>query len=583
MSAEIVKQHYIALAKLLKIYRTAPLDRHLIKASHDFCKSLYSAAKKHPELIFAQPQLYKPQLPFIVNLTFNSAALTCLLAVRNKFDPSVTMQLMCGSISIYALEQASIEEHYQTDKDNLQSLINKIGLRKAKFSQLLKTNQQQIWLSTYLLCSHIHLTYYPRTSLTSPITALAYMANKFALFGTPNKQRQATSFAHIIKHLSLECCPKWYELLTPLLQYPSVSPLGSYIRLRDGSIHIVLSLSSKGLITKPIPSKQSVLAHSDKTVIQLTSAEKVIHSYPCQQLKRFTRLSQWWSADLIDWIANNKEHQHITAFAPILPVQSAPASLLVIQDQLSHINADIRVISKAIEKEPAFAHQLQVSASISNRKKQPIQNIQQSLAMLGFERTNHILIQHALLSRLNQQYFPLQQALLTFSQFFVFIVAELATKTKLASPELARTTAYFLMSRLFTLPSIRSLNYWGRSTLASFQLEDLIKVKETQNLKHDGFLLANAWQQNKQMLAVLQQYDLVMQKLDNKQSTRQYCYLLGLSLTLAQEYYFSEATRSKVTELYFNAGLVELGMSQAEVMNMMTNIVSSTNAFCQLE
>ena len=73
MSAEIVKQHYIALAKLLKIYRTAPLDRNLLKASHDFCKSLYSAAKKHPELIFAQPQLYKPQLPFIVNLTFNSA------------------------------------------------------------------------------------------------------------------------------------------------------------------------------------------------------------------------------------------------------------------------------------------------------------------------------------------------------------------------------------------------------------------------------------------------------------------------------------------------------------------------------
>tara|TARA_R110002167_G_scaffold84746_4_gene230275 strand:- start:982 stop:2727 length:1746 start_codon:yes stop_codon:yes gene_type:complete len=581
MSAEIVKQHYIALAKLLKIYRTAPLDRNLLKASHDFCKSLYSAAKKHPELIFAQPQLYKPQLPFIVNLTFNSAVLTCLLAVRNKFDPSVTIQLMCGSLSIYALEQSSIEEHYKTDKDNQKSLTNKLGLRNAKFSQLLKSNQQQIWLSTYLLCSHIHLTHYPRTSLTSPITALAYMANKFALLGTPNTQKQAISFAHIIKRLSLECCPKWYELLTPLLQYPSVSPLGSYIRLKDGSIHMVLSLSSKGLITKPIPSKQSVVVQSDKADIQLTTVEQVIHSYPCQQLKSFTRLNQWWGADLMDCIANNKEHGLIPAFDPILPVQAAPASLLVIQDQLNHINADIKVITKAIEKEPAFAHQLQVSASISNRQKQPVQNIQQSLAMLGFERTNHILIQHALLSRLNQQYFPLQQALLTFSQFFVFVVAELATKIKLISPELARTTAYFLVSRLFTLPSIRSLNHWEKSALASFKLADLIKVKETQNLKKDGFLLANAWQQNKQMLEVLQHYDLIMQKQDNKRSTRQYCYLLGLSLTLAQEHYFSDLTRSKETEIYFNAGLIELGMSQTEVMNMMANI--TTNACCQLK
>ncbi|WP_101197084.1 hypothetical protein [Paraglaciecola sp. MB-3u-78] len=118
MPAEIVKQHYIALAKSLKIYRSAPLDRELLKASHHFYKNLYAAAKAHPNLIFAQPQLYKPQLPFVVNLAFNSAVLTCLLAVRNKLDPSVTIQLMCGSLSIYALEQASIEKHYQTDKDN---------------------------------------------------------------------------------------------------------------------------------------------------------------------------------------------------------------------------------------------------------------------------------------------------------------------------------------------------------------------------------------------------------------------------------------------------------------------------------
>jgi hypothetical protein len=583
MPAQIVKQHYIALVKLLKTYRTAPLDRDLLKASHHFCKSLYDAAKAHPDLIFAQPQLYKPQLPFIVNLTFNSAVLTCLLAVRNKFDPSVTIQLMCGSLSICALEQSPIEKHYQTDEDNEALLTKKIGHKNIKFAQLLKTNQQHIWLCNYLLCSHMHSTDYPRGSLTNPITALAYMANQFALLCTPNKHKQPISFAHAIKLLSVKCCPKWYSLLIPLLQYPSLTTPGSYVRLQDKSIHIVLSICNKGLITKPLQTKQSVEVKSDNADIQLTSTKKVIQNYPCQQLNSFYRLSQWWGSDLTNWLLSQSDHRQIVAFDSLLPVQAAPASLLVIQDQLNHINADIAVIVKAIDKEPAYAHQLQVSASISNRKKKPVHNIKHGLAMLGFERTNSILLQHSLLSRLNQQYFPLQQALLTFAQFFVFIVGELAVKTKVVSPELGSTTAYFLISRLFTLPSIRNQTHWQTSTIPSFKVASLLKVKETENLKNDAFLLANAWHQNKQVLEVLQHYDIIMQKQDNNRSSRQFCYLLGLSLTLAYEHYFSGTTRCSETTSYFKVGLGELNISQVELMDMMTDIVSSKNIFCQLE
>jgi hypothetical protein len=583
MPAIIVKQHYIALAKLLKIYSTAPLDKNLLKASHNFCKNLYAAAKVHPDLIFAQTQLYKPQLPFAVNLAFNSAVFTCLLAVRNKIDPSVTIQLMCGSLSIYALEQSSIEEHYQTAENTEKSVTNKIGDKNAQFAQLLKTSQQHIWLCSYLLCSHVHLTRYPRTSLTAPTTALAYMANKFALLCTPNKHRPAISFANVIKHLSLECCAKWYVLLIPLLQYPNISPPGSYVRLRDGSIHIVLSLNIKGLVTKPLPIKQLVVAQSDKAGIQLTPAEQVIKNYPCQQLSSFTRLGQWWGTDLMNWLSSKTGHQQTAAFDPILPMHAAPASLLVIQDQLNHVNADVAVIVKAIEKEPAYAHQLQVSASISNRKKQSVQNIRHGLAMLGFERTNSILLQHSLLSRINQHYFPIQQALLTFSQFFVFTVAELAAKTKLQSPELASTAAYFVVSRLFSLPTIRTMNHWETSTLPTFKVASLVNLKDTGSLKNGAFLLAKAWQQNNQILEALQHYDTVMLKQENKRSARQFCYLLGLSLTLTHEYYFSGTTRCNATTSYFKAGLNELGINKTELIHMMTDLVCSKNIFCSLE
>jgi hypothetical protein len=583
MPAEIVKQHYIALAKLLKIYRSWPLDKDLLKASHHYCKNLYAAAKAHPDLIFAQPQLYKPQLPFVVNLAFNSAVLTCLLAVRNKFDPSVTIQLMCGSLSIYALEQSSIEKYYQTDADNGKSVAKNIGHTNSKFTQLLKTNQQHIWLSSYLLCSHIHATRYPRTSLTSPTTVLAYMANKLALLCIPNKRKHAISFANAIKYLSIKCCQKWYAMLIPLLEYPCVLPIGSYIRLQDGSIHIVLSQSIEGLITKHLPTKQSVVVESNKADIRLTLAEQVIQHYPCQQLNSFTRLSQWWGADLMDYISSKSSHEQIMAFNSVQPMQAAPASLLVIQDQLSHINADMAVIVKAIEKAPSYAYQLQVSASVNNRKKQPVQSIQQALAMLGFERANSILLQQSLLSRLNQHYFPLQQALLTFSHFFALIVDKLAVKTKLVSPELASTTAYFVVSRLFTQPTIRTMNHWEVSTRPTFKVTSLVEMKEAESLKSGAFLLAKAWQQNKQILDSLQHYDIVMQKQGGPPSARQFCFLLGLSLSLAQENYFSGTTRCKETTSYFKAGLLELNISQVELIDMMTDIALSSNISCPLQ
>jgi HD-like signal output (HDOD) protein len=585
MPAQIVKQHYIALGKLLNIYRSAPLDKDLLKASHHFCKNLYAAAKAHPDLIFAQPQLYKSQLPFIVNIAFNSSVFTCLLAIRNKFDPTVTVQLMCGSLSIYALDQSSIEKHYQIDENSEyceMPVPKHMGVTHTAFTQLLKTNKQHIWLSSYLVYSHIHVTRYPRTSLTNPSIVLAYMANKLALLCIPNKRKQGISFANAIKHLSIKCCPKWYSMLIPLLEYPSVLPVGSYIRLQDGSIHIVLSQRIEGLVTKRLPTKHSVGVQPDKLVIQLTTAEQVIQHYPCQQLNSFTRLDQWWGNDLMDYFANKCSDQQIAAFNSVQPIQAAPASLLVIQDQLSHINADMTVMIKAIEKEPSYAHQLQVSASVSNRKKQSVQSIQQALAMLGFERINSILLQQSLLSRLNQHYFPLQQTLLHFSQFFILIVDKLAVKTKLVSPEIASTTACFVMSRLFTLPVIRTMSHWEISTRPTYKVTSLVEVKDD-SLKNGAFLLANAWQQQKQILDALQHYDKVMVDPAGTPSARQLCFLLGLSVSLAQEHYFSGTARCKETASYFKAGLLELHISQVELMDMMTDIILSSNIACPLQ
>ncbi|WP_299074167.1 HDOD domain-containing protein [uncultured Paraglaciecola sp.] len=580
MSDEIVKQHYLALAKLLKTYRIRPIDKSLLRLTHNFCKSLYQAAKTHPDLIFAQPQLHKPQLSWATNLAFNATVFTCSLAVRNKFDPAVTLQLMCGSLSIYALEQETLEKYYQTTAKDGELTSAMVGQSNAKFKQLLRSAQQTIWLANYRLCPQLHIAQYAPSRLTSPVTALSYVANKLALLTITNKRQPTMSFAQAIKYLSLQCSAKWYYLLTPLLKYPTLSPPGSYIRLRDDTVHMVLSVSSTGLVSTLLPNKQSGTSMATSINIQFTAFEQVKKSYPGQPLHSFSRLNQWWANNLVNWFTNHSEQLQISAFEPIKPIQSAPASLLVIQDQLNQPAAEVTVIVKAIEKEPAYAQQLQVSATIMNRKKQPIQSIQHGLAMLGFERTNSLLLQYSLLSQLNQSYFPLQHKLLQFSQFFTLIVSELASKTKEVSPELASTTAYFVVSRLFTLPSIRMLSHWEASTLPAFHVAGIVKTQQNKNLKSDAVLLAKAWLQSPLVIEVLQQYDQIVPKQLEKKSTRQFCNLIGLSLILAQEYYFSAPPFCNTTTAYFDAALKELDLKQDEVKRMMINIVTSNNLFC---
>lgn len=115
-----------------------------------------------------------------------------------------------------------------------------------------------------------------------------------------------------------------------------------------------------------------------------------------------------------------------------------------------------------------------------------------------------------------------------------------------------------------------------------FKLASLIKLKGASNLKNDGSLLAKSWLLDKQSLQVLQHYDSINNEKNNRSTSRQFCYLLGVGLILAQEHYFSGTKRCKETEQYYNVGLSELSISQSKVTNMMIEITAGTNVFCHL-
>lgn len=583
MSSGIIKQHYISLVKLLKIYQNQDIGQTHLKATQQFCKALLATAKTNPNLTFAQPQLYKSQLPYITNLAFNTCVNTCLFAARNKIDESVSIQLMSASLSLIASNQTSINEHdLNTDEKIQTAILFKVNNTLTK---QLKAFNQYIWADVYSIHSNAHKVSLSALNKFTLLQSLAYLSIRLALICTPNKRIKALKFAQAFKQLCLVCPAHWYQNLSPLLRYPSLSPPGTVIKHHDGSILIILAISEHGLIVKPMMAKTKqdgeneqveIRTQKGEATFKIIAVKRLTQCYASQAIKDLNKLKYWWNDEFEIYCAEThvektqspkgiqKIVQRVEPFEKKLALQSAPPSLLVIQDQLTNINTDIAVITKAIEKEPAYIQQLQQSASIRNRQKQPVETIQHGLAMLGYERTSSLLLEHSLLLRLNQEYFPLQKQLLIFSGLYASIASEIANKNKSLSAETLSSTAYFVLSRLFTIPQLKTQLKWQTGTSKHFEIASLIQVKGKETLKDGAVVLAKAWQQNSQILDVLKYYDSA-DLIQNKKIVRQLAYVLGLSLIIAKDIYFQPQEKCNDTQNYIKSALAELGLQAQDL------------------
>lgn len=597
MSSGIIKQHYISLVKLLKTYQNQDVSQTHLKGTQQFCKELLVMAKTNPNLTFAQPQLYKSQLPYITNIAFNTCVNTCLFAARNKIDESVSIQLMSASLSLIASNQTAINEHYL----NTDNKIKAAGLFKINESLTLqlKTYNQHIWADVYSIHSNAHKVSLDALNKFSLLQSLAYLSIRLALLCTPNKQFKALKFAQAFKQLCITCPSHWYQNLSPLLRYPSLSPPGTIIRHADGSIQIVLAINEQGLVVKPMMTKTNQGSENKshepqdtqtQALFKVISVKRLTQCYASQTIKDLNKLKYWWNDEFETYCAetlakttkSQKTVQIIDPFEKKLALQSAPSSLLVIQDQLNNINTDIAVVTKALEKEPSYIQQLQQSASTRNRQKQPVETIQHGLAMLGYERTSYLLLEHSLLQRLNQEYFPLQKQLLIFSGLYASVASEIANKNKSLSAETLSSTAYFVLSRLFTLPQLKTQLKWQTGTNKHFEIASLLQIKGKETLKDGAVLLAKAWQQNSQILDVLNNYESP-DFLKNKKVERQLGYVLGLSLIIAKDIYFQPQEKCNDTQNYIKSALAELGLQAQDLAILGQHAISNSVAYSAMK
>ncbi|MCF2948419.1 hypothetical protein L0668_09900 [Paraglaciecola aquimarina] len=566
MSSEIIKQHYISLVKLLNIYRTKNISKLHLHDTHRFCQTLLTDIKVHPDLVFAQAQLYKAQLPYTTNLAFNACLHVCLLGVRNKVDESVCVQLMCTALSILGSNQSAFSANNSQNNPKDKPQLKKNSL----FANLLKKHNQHIWQATYPSITFLNHQDNESLKQLTKLQSLLVIGYKFSLLCTPNKagkESKTVTFHHAFKQISLLVPAHWYQYLTPLLEYPSLTPPGSFIKHKDNSLRIVVAIDERGLVVKPMQVKPKAVTKEAKgsaSDIEVISRDKISQCYAAQSINNISKLKYWWDSGFDSYTTENSTANHIQPFTKKLALQSPPASLLVIQDQLTNINTDISVITKAIEKEPSYVQQLKQSATIGNRQQQPVESIQHGLAMLGYERTSCLLLEHSLLSRLNQEYFPLQKQLIVFSSFYAAIASELASHCKLMTIELVSSTSYFVLSRLFTLPQLKTQINWQISPKRYFELANLINVKANDTLKNGAIVLAQAWQQNNAIMRALKSYDSV-EVLNNQTKNNQLGFMLGLSLIKAQEVYFDIQINCQDTQKYLDSAVNALNITELEM------------------
>ncbi|MEP0356606.1 HDOD domain-containing protein [Paraglaciecola sp.] len=489
---------------------------------------------------------------------------------------------MCASISFYALNQNKLNDFYQTTNSFKKAPKEITGQINPKFKTLLQQVRLIPWLSAYELSEVVHRQNPTELTSVTLVVKATYLANRIAIFTTPNTRYKPLTFSSTLKHLISTLPMSWYTLISPLMTYPSLYPPGCYIKLKNGNVNLVIAITNSSLITRLIkPTSEPSHINNKINTIEKVNLTNVNRVYSTQTLVNFNKLNNWWDDNIKAYVKKLISETAVAAFPTILPIQRAPASLLILQDQLSHKESNISVIEKALENDVIYSDQILKSAKANNRQKQKVQSIKYALAMLGLENSGQLLLQYSLITRLNQQHFPLQQSFLNFSQLMANTANELAALAKLESPEMVKSLAYFALSRLYTMPTFRLLTQWNVERRETFKLDNLISNKGNKKLQEDAVLLAKSWQQPSQSVHCLQSWGFETNKSSSLQSNK-ISHILGLSLLMARELYFSDEDSDDATNEYRINAYRILEVTEDAMIKCRENILRNNEVTCQI-
>lgn len=561
---------YSKTSELLKNYRSERFSSSHIKRSFDFSESIVSSLKSSAELTTGQLFLYKRKQPYIVNLTFNTSLLTALLCIRHHVNESCAQQLISAVPTVYGYHQAQIEK-FAMGKVDPPSLAVKKEIKKA-----LTKVQMEVWESGYQLANVIG---FPTSLNGKPsrtfhrLQKLLLAAHLLSFLITPRKGARPLNFAKALKQVAQQYTRLLTPTLSPLTLFPGLIPPGATVRLRDAQLANVLSIGKDKLIlvNKLSDGYGEVRASNPSNVAQIGASQPIGSNDPRSLL---------WTDTWQEFCEALGES--ITAHNPAFKLDRPPPVLLAVQRIANSEDVDVDKITELIISEPLLVEHVRTTATASNRQNIPVKEVKHGLLIHGYQRTISLLIQQALILRLSQHYFPLQEQFIQFTRLRMSLSAGLLAGDSLLADQ-ASTLACFACSGLFTSLEFKSIRKWRVGNTKLFDIATLSDSSARERLHRNAFIMASAWGLSNEEKKAIEQSNTLPAQLRGKKFTRKLAAALGTSLILARKIYFSQNTSCSDTRTYLDQASQLLGLTTEKIEQISSESIQHCHLYCPLD
>lgn len=536
-------------------------------------------AKSEPIIFIALLHTPIKTMPFVYRYIFNSAIVSTILSLRHHLHDSAILQIICSVLTVHAKRHYLIQ---QWSQNITPETADTTTLQQHFQLPITLVDNHPLWhhcnqINWTVLSDFSQLNRLQQHSMSQQIIIIA---SQLALLITPGKGRSIYYYAHGLRKLSGALPIQAYAHIEKLLEVSGLYPAGITVKLSTNEMAKVLSITPQGLLVK--------LCQSDGTAgqrIELINPQDIVNYMPT---KTVTDLSaywpQWWDNN---WLARHQEisHKSFNRLQPLyFRVDIPPPTLTDLHSQLMLAEPDTQALTQLISSEQSLADYIQLQASQSSRQKMLIRNVKQALLMHGFDRTYSIICQQALTLRLSQLDFPCAQRLLQFSQLRSAIAAQLTHLSPLPLlPEEAQCMTSFASSGLFTHPTLRILPDLRINSQQCCDMTLLFPIKQPELLTEHAIKLAQYWQLNSSQIDAIR-FGGRLSSQGQKRSllTRQMAALLGLSLALAQQSYFTISSQDEEQQQELQLALQILGINQQQANQALMQAIEHTKPYSNL-
>lgn len=586
MTAEATPSSHLFSPSIQEIVRSQKEVSRLLSGLHvtndsiekieQHCESIIQLFLATPVNALACISLYKRDLTYFDNFLLNISCTTCLFCLRNNWNKNALQQTLAGIVCWAICNKPYYDKVYA----GIKSSENATGFKKLGqiLHKALSVLDRQLWLESFtclptdvLLKPQIAMSRLQNSSQTSRILATSFY---FVLVTTPNRRIKSVSIASAFKKI-INSMKTDSAHIEPLLQTPGLIWPGNLIKLRSGEVHLVVDELESNWLVRPLNKKDKTISPE---LFQIDKTQKVT-ILPNMPLATIDAITKYWNEE---WFEQRIEHGscltelHSHSFR----IDQPPASLLAIIEHLEQHDIDVNGLCALIEKEPSFVSHLQSSATQTGREKLPISDVKHGLMMHGFERSKCVLTQHALLTRLNQHYFPLQDSLYQFLKLWSLIAGILAENHKSLLAEEVSNWVYFSFSGLFTNIELKSKTRWQLRTSQVRDQSCLANIKQASQLNSHAQRLAQCWLQDIELKDALKELQLKRQLPASAARSKAHL-VIQISMHLAVHYYFDGGEAPFYDEFLLQL-CREFGLSNEYLGTINQQVLERTHTYCPI-